>query len=142
MFRRNNSQTHRLATAVIALFVAGLFATPAVLAKLVQNTIDPIASVGDDGRHLVVTGPITCTAGERMYLRVTVTQRTTGALAEGTTFLVCTGTPQEWEVHAATQGRETFDVGSAAAVASARTTARGDTTDAHQWLVAITLVEE
>jgi hypothetical protein len=126
----------------IATFLVAFFATSTVNAKVVINTIDTVASVSDDGRHLVVTGPLSCTAGERAYLRVTVTQRTTGAIAEGSTLVVCTGTTQEWEVHAAIQSREAFQAGAAVAVASARTTERGNTTDAHQWLVAITLVDE
>jgi len=52
--------------------------------------------------------------GERAaYLRVTVTQRTTGAVAEGRTLITCTGGVQQWEVHAATQGKNTFEEGPA-----------------------------
>jgi hypothetical protein len=36
-------------------------------------------------------------------------------------------------------GHETFTAGPATAVAFARTTSQGDTTDAHQWLVDVTL---
>jgi hypothetical protein len=53
---------------------------------------------------------------------------------------VCTGATQQWEVHAAAQGAATFDEGPATAVAVGRTTARGVTSDAHQWLVEITLI--
>ena len=96
----------------------------------------------DTGRQIIVTGPIACTAGERAYLRVTVSQRATGAVAEGRSLVTCTGNTQQWEVHASTQGNETFEEGPATAVAIARTTDRGETTDAHQWLVNITLVGE
>ena len=68
-----------------------------------------------------------------------VTQRTTGAEAEGRTRLTCTGTPQHWDVDAAIQGNETLREGSATAVAFGRTTTRGASTDAHQWVVNITL---
>ena len=139
--RRSNTHVHRLAS-VIALSLIGVATAPVAVARVVANTIDAVAFVADAGRLLVVTGPITCTAGERGILRVTVTQRETGALAEGQALVVCSGGPQEWEVHAAIQGRESFQVGSAIAVASARTRARGDTTDAHQWSVPITLVTE
>ena len=73
---------------------------------------------------------------------MTVTQRSTGAVAEGRTLITCTGNIQQWEIHASTQGNETFQDGPATAVAIARTTSRGEATDAHQWLVAITLVGE
>lgn len=72
----------------------------------------------------------------------TVTQRSTGAVAEGHTRITCTGDIQQWEVHASTQGQETFEEEPATAVALGRTTDRGETTDAHQWLVDITLVGE
>jgi hypothetical protein len=45
-------------------------------------------------------------------------------------------------VHASVQGKAAFEAGPATAVALGRTTDRGATTDAHQWLVNITLVEE
>lgn len=139
--RRSDTHVHRLAF-VITLLLIGVATAPIAVAKVIFNTIDAVAFVADAGRLLVVTGPITCTAGEQGILRVTVTQRETGALAEGQTLVVCNGGPQEWEVNAAIQGRQSFQVGSAIAVASARTRARGDTTDAHQWLVPITLVAE
>jgi len=85
-----------IAVAVAALLGAGL--APAAFARILVNTIDPTAVVTDGGRQLVVTGPIGCTTGERAFLHVTVTQRTTGALAEGSTRVVCTG---------ATHGRPT-----------------------------------
>lgn len=129
-----------LAVAIIAL--VGVMIAPVALARIMRNTIDPVAIVADGGRHLIVTGPIECTENQRAYVRVTVTQRLTGAVAEGRTVITCAGegNPQQWEVHAATQGKESFHEGPATAVGLARTTDRGDTTDAHQWLVPITLV--
>ena len=73
---------------------------------------------------------------------MTVTQRETGAVAEGYTVFTCAGVIEQWEVHAVTHGKESFEKGPATAVAVASTTSRRETTDAHQWLVDITLVEE
>ena len=131
-----------LVSAAIVLTLAGVFVAPIAFARIMSNTIDPVAIVADNGRHIVVTGPITCAARERAQLRVTVTQRATGALAEGHTRITCTGDSQQWEIHAATDGNEAFQEGPATAVAVARTAHRGDITDAHQWLVDITLVGE
>ena len=122
------------------LILVGVVVAPMAFARVVLNTIGPVAIVADHGRHIVVTGPIACTAREKAHLRVTVTQRETGALAEGHTRITCTGDSQQWEIHASTHGHESFQEGPAAAVAVARTTDRGDVTDAHQWLVNITLV--
>jgi hypothetical protein len=71
-----------------------------------------------------VTGPIACTEGLTAYVRVTVTQRETGAVAQSHTRITCTGDTQEWEVHAGIHGKETFEEGPATAVALGRTTHR------------------
>jgi hypothetical protein len=132
----------RLASVAIGMIVMGGFGAHAAFARITANTIDPVAVVADNGRDVIVTGPLACTAGERAYLRVTVTQRSTGAVAEGRTLFTCIGSNQQWEVHASTQGQETFEEGPATATAVARTTEHEETTDAHQWLVDIALVGE
>ena len=73
---------------------------------------------------------------------MTVTQRETGAVAEGYAFITCAGVSEQWEVHAVAQGKATFEEGPATAVGVASTSSRGTATDAHQWLVDITLVGE
>jgi hypothetical protein len=98
--------------------------------------------VASGGRHLIVTGPIECTEGERAELRVTVTQRETGAVAEGYAIFKCTVETQQWEVHAVARGKASFEEGPAIAVAVASTASRRESTDAHQWLVDVTLVGE
>lgn len=137
-----NKQLNRRVSATIVVTLVGVFVAATALAKIAFNTIDPGAIVSDDGRHVIVTGPIACTKNERAYLLVTVSQRPTGAVAEGNTRITCTGNDQQWRVHAATQGKQSFEAGAATAVALARTTDRKDVTDAHQWLVDITLVED
>jgi hypothetical protein len=129
-------------SAAMLLTLVGVCIAPMAFAGIFLNTIDPVTIVTDNGRHLIVTGPIACTESQTADLRVTVTQRTTGAVAEGRTRFTCTGDTQHWEVHASTQGNETFQEGAATAVALGRTTLHGDTDDAHQWLVNITLVGE
>jgi len=128
----------------VATILTSLVVASTAVARVAYNTIDPIATLTDKGRHLVVTGPIGCTVGERVYIRLTVTQRISGASAEGITLLACDGegSRQQWMIDAAVFGAERFQSGPATAVASARTVTRGKTTDAHQWLVAISLVEE
>ena len=131
-----------LVPAAIALTLAGVFVARTAFAKITFNTIDPVGIVADNGRSVTLTGPIAITAGERASLRVTVTQRTTGAVAEGHAILTGTGTTNQWEITATVEGRETFEAGPATAVAIARTSLHGHATDAHQWLVNITLVKE
>ena len=131
-----------LVPAAIVLTLAGVFVARTAFAKVAFNTIDPVGIVAHHGRHVTLTGPLAFTAGERAHLRVTVTQRTTGAVAEGHLILTGTGTTNQWEVTATVEGRETFEAGHATAVAIARTALHGQATDAHQWLVNITLVKE
>jgi hypothetical protein len=137
-----NKPIKGLMSVAMVLILVGVCLAPLTFAGVSFNTIDPVALVTDDGRHLIATGPIACTAGEEVSLRVTVTQRATGAVAGGRTRITCTGDTQQWEVHASIQAQETFQEPPATAVAVARTTAEEDTTDAHQWLVEITLVGE
>jgi len=129
-------------TAALVAILAGLLAASAAFARVARNTIDPVAVVSQDGRHLFVTGPVECTPGERSRLRVTVSQRSTGAVAEGRTFETCTGSAQQWEVEASILGKAKFEEGPATAVAIAVTSDRDSATDAHQWLVNVTLVAE
>ena len=88
---------------------------------------------------MVVTGPIQCSQREWADLRVTVTQRSTGAVAEGHARLEGGTAIQQWVVEATVQGSAGFDEGPATVVALATTTLRGQVNDAHQWLVNVTL---
>jgi hypothetical protein len=126
----------------ILLMVASAFIVRTAFAKVTFNTIDPVGLVADQGRHITVTGPISCDAGDRAELRVTLTQRSTGAVAEGRALITGTGEVQQWEVETVVEGGATFEAGPATAVAVARTTVKGRSTDAHQWLVNITLLKE
>jgi hypothetical protein len=128
-----------LISAALALTLVGVCSTPPTFAGVALNTIDPVALVTGSGRHILVTGPIACMAGEQATLRVTVTQRATGAVAQGRTRLTCTGNLQHWEVRVASRDTVPFWEGSATAVALARTTAHGEPTDAHQWVVDLML---
>jgi hypothetical protein len=131
-----------LVPAALVLALAGLFVARTAFAKVMANTIDPVGIVAHNGRHVTLTGPLAVTAGDRVQMRVTVSQRTTGAVAEGYAVFTGTGTTNHREIEAAVEGDESFEAGPATAVAIARTSVPGQATDAHQWLVNITLVQE
>jgi hypothetical protein len=137
-----NTHMKGLVSVAMVLILVGVCLAPLTFAGVALNTIDPVAIVTDHGRHIIVTGPMACTAGERASLRVTVRPPATAPVAGGRTRMTCTGATQQWEVHASIQGNEIFQEGLATAVALGRTTAGGESTDAHQWLVDITLVGE
>jgi hypothetical protein len=93
MFARPTAKRlRRLIPAALVLTLIGVFVAPAVFARIFTNTIDPIATITGDGRHIILTGPVGCDAVEAFYVRVTVTQRSTGAVAEGANRIICTGT--------------------------------------------------
>ena len=131
-----------LVIATLLVILAGVFVTRSALARVVGNTIDPIGIVADKGRQVTVTGPIAVTDSERTELRVTVTQRSTGAVAEGVIFFTGTGQTNQWELTAVAEGRATFEAGPATVVGLARSSGNGQATDAHQWLVNVTLLRE
>ncbi len=122
--------------APLALILLGLAIAGAGLPrKLAANTIDPIATLIQHGSRIVLTGPIRCTQTEWVDMRVTITQRTTGAIAEGRARLIGTTLEQHWVVIAEVRGDAEFEIGAATATAVAVTTRNGLPTDAHQWLV-------
>ena len=129
-------------SAAALAIVAGLLATSPLFGRLVGNTIHPTVTITEGARTLIVSGPMECTEGERVHVLVTITQRTTGAIAEGRGFKTCSGAPEEWEVEAHSRGEAGFVAAGATAVAVAWTERRGVSTDAHQWLVPVTLIPE
>src|SRR5262245_23060216 len=76
-----------------------VFRRPILIGSNILANIDPVAIVADNGRHLLITGPIGCTI-ERADVQVTITQRSTGAVAYGHTFITCNGNIQQWVVDA------------------------------------------
>jgi hypothetical protein len=131
-----------LLPATLLVILSGVFVASTTFAKIVANTIDPVGIVTDKGRQVTVTGPIAVTTGERIELRVTVTQRSTGAVAEGVIFFTGTGQTNQWELTTAAEGRAAFEAGPATVVGLARSSVNGQATDAYQWLVNVTLLSE
>jgi hypothetical protein len=134
---------HRLVGPALAVLLCALIIPQIGLArKLAGNTINPTATLTTHGNRIFLTGPIRCTEEEWVDMRVTVTQRSTGALAEGRARLQGSTTEQQWEVEVNAQGGADFEEGPATAVAMAVTSREGKATDAHQWLVQIELQSE
>jgi hypothetical protein len=132
----------RLVPVQLFLVFAGVFLAHTSFAKLSANTIDPVGIVSDNGRHVALTGPVSATLGDRIEMQVTVTQRSTGAVAEGIALFTGTGEVTQWMVTAVTCGPAAFEPGPATVVALALTSVKGQPNDAHQWLVNVSLVGE
>jgi hypothetical protein len=63
-------------------------------------------------------------------------------VAEGIIFFTGTGQTNKWEVTVVAEGPATFEAGPATVVGLARSSINGHATDAHQWLVNVTLLRE
>src|SRR5262249_31356620 len=104
------------------------------LCGTLNGDADPIAVVS--GAHISVGVPLTCPADlEVQDLEVRVTQRVTGAVAEGhVQGGVCTGDAQHFDVDAVTHDSEAFLVPAEAEVCLlVRLGDRGRSLESHQW---------
>ncbi len=104
------------------------------------NTINPVAILKSKGRKVTVSGPVQCDLGGNFELRVTVTQESTGAMAEGECKGECTGQVQKWEVNAILHGDTLFEEGPAEASARHCIQRHGKASSAHQWCKDIVVV--
>ena len=139
----------RLALAAVALAAViityvNVFMAREAFARIrtITNEVGIVSAVIDKNRQLILTGQTVCDAGETAEIRVTVTQRSTGAVAEGGTRITCTGDHQQWVVRAPTDGKQPFAEGSVTVVYFIRTFYREDSTDAHQWLEDVPLKKQ
>jgi hypothetical protein len=130
-----------LVTALMATTMIAL--TASASAGVVLNTIDHEAILGAGGRLVAVTGPLRCSGVERARIRVTVSQRTTGAVAEGRWRGLCRRTTTTWTAGKfVPHGAAMFQAGTAQACALAVTRRAQRATDAKQWCRTITLTNE
>jgi len=128
---------------VVALMATTMIALPAsASAGVVLNTIDREAILGAGGR-VAVTGPLRCSGVERARIRVTVSQRTTGAVAEGRWRGLCRRTTKTWTAtRFVPHGAAMFKTGTAQVCALAVTRRAERPTDAKQWCRRIKLTSE
>lgn len=137
--RPRNSPTVIIA---LVLVITGLICAPLANAKIAGNTVNPVAIVSPNGRFITVTGPLATDQTQPVLMRVTVTQRSTGAIAEGYAQVVGTMLSQQWTMNVQAVGVKSFEPGPATVVALAQSrTSLFNADDAHQWLVNVTLVE-
>ena len=106
------------------------------------QTINAVATLRSKGGEVLVEGPIQCEKHEMLRLRVTVSQRTTRALAEGNLEQEATGRVQCWEVVAKRQHAESFEEGPGEACVLATTWHHGTLTDVAQWRGELVIMEE
>jgi hypothetical protein len=138
--RLNTSSRYALLAATVLIFMAISMAPASI--GIPSTAFDPTLKVHDNGRRVSVTGTVDCSAGERVQIHVRITQRSTGAVAEGNWKGKCTGSLQTWEIDAVVHGSGELEAGAAQGVGLAVTSSRGKSTDAIQWLNEITLIQQ
>src|SRR5262249_41361614 len=103
----------RFASVAMLTALLGVFVTPRAFAAIARTNAARVVSVtmsADNARQLTVKGSLACgSEGPRAYIHVRVTQRSTGAVAEGSMVADCTGGAQNWEVRAGAQGKPAFE---------------------------------
>ena len=110
-----------------------LWGTDTANAFIAANTIDGPATHTRDGTRVRATGPIGCTSGERVSIRVTVSQSATGARARKTWTGRCTGEIQHWQVRARARQGARFETGAGRVCAVAKTRIAARVTDTRKW---------
>jgi pimeloyl-ACP methyl ester carboxylesterase len=120
-------RTTRLIVAVLGVvLLSGADAS----AFLAANTIDKVATFDKRGRLVRVTGPVACTRGERIAIRVAVRQPGNAARARGRWTGRCTGEVQRWRVKARARR---FEHGRGRVCAHATTRTGNSVTDTRRW---------
>jgi hypothetical protein len=118
----------------VCVSVAAAFTEPHV-----GGNFDRSGVVVKSGRAVRVSGPMSCRAGGTVRLRATISQRATGAVAEGSWSRPRTGKTQHWHITAnATDGAD-LKAGCAHGAGLAIYRYAGRPVDATQWLNALTL---
>jgi hypothetical protein len=129
---RRSSPSIIVAIAALAGALAVCVAA-AAHAGIALNTIDDRATHARNGAQVRTSGPIACTQGERVTIRVGVRQPATGARARGNWTATCTGEVQHWKVRARARTQARFSDGTATICAVAKTRAGRRVTETRQW---------
>jgi hypothetical protein len=124
---------------VVALAALTLQATETGHALISTNTIDRQATYTNGGERVRASGPVACTRGELISIRVTVIQAATDARASQRWEQRCTGEVQHWQVRVRAEGGKRFESGKAKVCALAYTRAGRWMTDEKTWCATVSL---
>ena len=100
---------------------------------------DRAALLTNGGGTVLVSGPITCKVGDSVRIRATVSQASTGAVAQGLWSKRCTGTLMHWHITAIVTDGAHFSAGGADGAGLAIIRRHGMPGSAIQWIRPLTL---
>jgi hypothetical protein len=115
-----------------ALLIGAALAAIAFAAGENGNFHSP-ARIISAGHAITIGGRISCTGGDAISVRATITQPATHSYAEGTWTGSCTGKAERWSTTAPVSGGAALESGCVEASALAITTSAGSTVAAEQW---------
>ena len=118
---------------VVGLAVVLLCVAEAASALITGNTIDEHSTYTKRGTLVRVSGPIACTRGERVAIRVAIRQPVTAARARDRWQGRCTGEVQHWQVWARARRGTRFESGRSRVCAVATTRSGSRITDTRRW---------
>jgi hypothetical protein len=100
---------------------------------------DRAALLANGGVTVLVSGPIICRVGDSVRIRATVSQASTGAVAEGLWSKRCTGTLMHWHITAIVTDGAHFSAGDGDGAGLAIMRRHGIPGSAIQWIRPLTL---
>lgn len=139
----------RLSGATVALVVLAL-SVGSVAAAVADEGVKPATrdglarfdrsgTIAADGGAVTVSGPIRCPAGYTVRLRATVSERATGAVAEGFWSKNCTGASQHWNLTAKVTDGVSLKAGGACGGGLAIIRRHGKAVSTRQWIGELSL---
>jgi hypothetical protein len=143
--RRRPAAITRLAPAVLAVVTVAALNGPAATAYP-QSPVHGVAADFDrtgtlqaGGDQARLSGPVNCSEGEQVRLRITINQKATGAVAQATWTHQCTLNALHWHATATVTDSTALKPGCAQAEGLAITRHNGKPVRSLQWLRTITL---
>ena len=103
------------------------------------SSFDRAGVLVNRGAEVRLSGPVDCSVGDSVRVRATVSQLSTGAVAEGVWSKRCTGTTLHWHITAIVNDSVHFSTGRAAGVGLAVIRDHGVPGSAIQWIRPLTL---
>jgi hypothetical protein len=119
--------------AILLALLSGVALAAVAFAAGGNDNFHSPARIISAGHAITVGGHISCTAGDAISVRATITQPATHSYAQGTWTGSCTGKAEHWSTTAPLSGGAALVSGCVEAAALAITTRPGSTVAAEQW---------
>jgi hypothetical protein len=127
------SASMKAVVAILSILLTGAALAAVAFAASESGNFHSPARIISAGHAITVSGDISCTGGDAISVRATITQPATHSYAEGTWTGSCTGKAEHWSTTALVRGGAALESGCVEAAALAMTKSAGSTVAAEQW---------